>query len=88
MSNYVSENEFEKNWHSTIYFGENSNGYLTMPQGGRGLRTYTINNITKTNNYTYTASTKSSVDGEYTSNDNYEFSLKNINNNCVVDSFR
>lgn len=88
MLNYVSENEFEKNWSSTLNYHENSNGYLTMLQGGGGLRTFTINNITKINDSTYTANTYSTVSGDYPSTDNYEFSLKNVNNNCVVDSFK
>ena len=46
MLNYVSENEFERNWNLTLYFNENSDGYLTKLQGGGAYCPYTIESIT------------------------------------------
>ena len=87
MLNYVSEKEFEKNWNSTKYFGENSNGYLTKVQGGgAGISTYTINNLTKEDDSTYTAETTSIFDEDNTSNtENFTFTVASYNNKCVID---
>ena len=87
MLNYVSEREFNKNWTNKQHFGQNSNGYLTKIEGGGGLREYTINSISKTNDNTYTAKTSSVVeDGEYYEETEYTFVVTTYNNNCVIDS--
>lgn len=88
MLNYVSESEFEKNWTSSQYFYENSNGYLNKAQGGGGLRVYTINSITKIDNSTYSAKTTATlVDLDNSQEDeNYTFTVKSYNGNCVIDS--
>ena len=94
MLNYVSESEFEKNWTSAQYFSENSNGYLTKFQGGGGLRLYTINSITKTDNLTYSAKTTSIVedfvqtDDTMKEDENFTFVVKSHNGNCVIDSIK
>lgn len=90
MLNYVSENEFEKNWISTLYFDENSNGYLTKVQGGGGLRVYTVNSIAKTNNSTYSAKTTATlVDLDDSKEDeNFTFTVTSYKGNCVIDSIK
>ena len=87
MLNYVSESEFEKNWISTIHFNENSNGYLTKVQGGGGLRVYTINNIIKTSDSTYSAKTTATLvdlDDNAKENEDFTFGIKSYNGNCVI----
>lgn len=90
MLNYVSENEFEKNWTSTLHFNENSNGYLTQVQGGGGLCVYTINSITKINDSTYFAKTTATlVDLDDSKEDeNFTFTIKSYKGNCVIDSLK
>lgn len=90
MLNYVSENEFEKNWTSTQYFNENSNGYLTKLQGGGGLAVYTVKSITKNDDLNYSAKTTSIVDNDDTmkENENFTFTVKSYNGNCVIDSIK
>lgn len=90
MLNYVSENEFEKNWNSTQHFSKNANGYLVKIQGGGGLRTYTIENIIKNNNLTFSAKTTAIVDDDITTkeNENFTFTIKSYNGNCVIDSIQ
>ena len=87
MLNYVSESEFDKNWTNKQYFSENSNGYLTKVQGGGGLRVYTIKNISKTNDTTYSAKVSSVVDdNEYYEENSCTFTIKSYNGKCVIDS--
>ena len=87
MLNYVSESEFDKNWTNKRYFSENSNGYLTKLQGGGGLRVYTIKNISKTNDTTYSAKVSSVVDdNEYYEENSCTFTMKSYNGKCVIDS--
>lgn len=89
MLNYVSENEFEKNWTSAIYMKENDDGYLTKAQGGGSLRVYTIISITKNNDSSYLAKVSFVVDDIDDSTEEYEdltFTIKSYNNNCVIDS--
>lgn len=87
MLNYVSESEFNKNWTNKQYFSENSNGYLTKVQGGGGLRVYTIKNISKTNDTTYSAKVSSVVDdNEYYEENSCTFTIKSYNGKCVIDS--
>lgn len=88
MLNYISESEFERNWSSTQYFSENTNGYLSKIQGGGGLRTYTINNLIKNNNSTYSAKTTSIVDNDTTTkeNEDFTFTVKDYHGNCVINS--
>ena len=90
MLNYVSESEFEKNWTTSLYFKENSNGYLTKVQGGGGLRVYTINSIIKTDNLTYSAKTTATlVDLDNSKEDeNFTFTVTSYNDNCVIDSIQ
>lgn len=90
MLNYVSESEFEKNWTSSLHFNKNSNGYLTKVQGGGGLRVYTINSITKTDNSTYSAKTTATlVDLDNSQeNENFTFTITSYNGNCVIDSIK
>ena len=90
MLNYVSESEFEKNWTSSLYFNENSNGYLTKVQGGGGLRVYTVNSITKTDNSTYSAKTTATlVDLDDSKEDeNFTFSVTSYKGTCVIDSIK
>ena len=57
MLNYVSENEFENKWNSTLYFSENSDGYLMKVQGGGSRRIYTIESITENSDCSYSAMT-------------------------------
>lgn len=87
MLNYVSEKEFEKNWNTTLYVKSNDNGYIFRPEGGGGLRVYTIENITKNNNSTYTAKVSSVVeDNEYYEEDTFKFTITSYNGHCVIDS--
>ena len=87
MLNYVSESEFDNNWTNKQYFGANSNGYLTKVQGGGGLRVYTIKNISKTNDTTYSAKVSSVVDdNEYYEENSCTFVIKSYNGKCVIDS--
>ena len=88
MLNYVSENEFNKNWTSALSIGENDSGYITKVQGGGGLVTYTIDGITKINDTTYSAKTTATlVDGNNEKNtQNYKFTISTYNNRCVIDS--
>ena len=69
MLNYVSEAEFEKTWNSSQYIVKNDDGYILSPEGGGGLRVYTIKNISKINDTTYSAKTSSVVDD----NEYYEY---------------
>ena len=87
MLNYVSESEFDKNWTNKQYFSANSNGYLTKVQGGGGLRVYTIKNISKTNDTTYSAKVSSVVDdNEFYEENSCTFTIKSYNGKCVIDS--
>lgn len=87
MLNYVSETEFNRNWTNKQYFSENSNGYLTKVQGGGGLRVYTIKNISKTNDTSYSAKVSSVVeDNEYYEENSCTFTIKSYNGKCVIDS--
>ena len=92
MLNYVSENEFEKNWTSDIYINENEDGYLTKTQGGGGLRIYNIKNINKKNDTDYTAETSYNIDStdneENAGTEEFIFSVKFDNGNCVIDSIK
>ncbi len=90
MLNYVSESEFEKNWTSSQNFNENSNGYLTKVQGGGGLRVYTVNSITKTNDSTYSAKTTATlVDLDDSKEDeNFTFTITSYKGNCVINSLK
>lgn len=90
MLNYVTENEFERNWTSKIDLREDSNGYLTHLQGGGGLRVYTINSITKINDSTYSAKITSIVEDDNTTklNEEFTFTVKLYNGNCVIDSVK
>lgn len=88
MLNYVSESEFERNWHSTQYFNENSDGYLTKVQGGGGLCEYTVDSISKKDDATYSAKTTVTfVDlDDSKEKENYIFSIKYQGDKCVIDS--
>lgn len=88
MLNYVSESEFEKNWHSTREFNENSEGYLTKVQGGGGLCEYTVDSISKKDDATYFAKTTVTfVDMDNSKeNENYIFTVKSYGDKCVIDS--
>ena len=86
MLDYVTEDEFKRNWSSDNNYNENSDGYLTRLQGGGDLVQYKVNNITKKENLTYTVNATSSIAGESSETENYEFTLKNVNSKCVVDS--
>ena len=87
MLNFVSESEFDKNWTNKQYFSENSYGYLTKVQGGGDLRVYTIKNISKTNDTTYSAKVSSVVDNnEYYEENSCTFTIKSYNGKCVIDS--
>ena len=89
MLEYVSENEFEKNWHKTIHLEEDRNGYLTKLEGGGGLRVYTIKDISKTNDTTYSAKASSAVDNnEYYEENSLTFTIKSYNGKCVIDSVK
>lgn len=88
MLNYVSEAEFENNWISTLNFKKSDSGYLIRLQGGGGLGVYTITSITKNNNLTYSAKTTCIVDNDESmkSNEDFTFTVKSYNGNCVIDS--
>ena len=90
MLNYVSESEFERNWHSTQYFNENSDGYLTKVQGGGGLCEYTVDSISKKDDETYSAKTTVTfVDlDDSKENENYIFTVKQYGDKCVIDSIQ
>lgn len=89
MLNYVSEDEFEKNWTNKIGLSENIDGYLTCFQGGGGYRTYTINELTKINDTTYSVKTTSIVENDNSTIENniFTFTIKLLNEKCVIDSF-
>ena len=88
MLNYITENEFERNWTTKIGLIENSNGYLTHGQLGGGFRNYTIRDIAKidTNKYSVKATSIVEDDDSTRENNSFIFELKNYNNNCVIDS--
>ncbi len=90
MLNYVTESEFERNWTSKVGLKEDSNGYLTHGQCGGGLRVYTINSIDKIDDLNYTAKTTSMVENDNStkSNENFTFTVKAYNGNCVIDSVK
>ena len=90
MLNYVSEDEFKKNWTSSQYFEKNKDGYLTKVQGGGNLRIYTIKSITKKSDLNYYAKTTSIVDDtdEAKENENFTFKVKSYNGKCVIDSIK
>ena len=90
MLNYVTESEFERNWTSKINLKEDSNGYLVHFQCGGGLRVYTINSIDKIDDINYTAKTTSMVENDNStkSNENFTFTVKAYNGNCVIDSVK
>ncbi len=90
MLNYVSEDFFNKNWTSSQYFSENNDGYLVKGQGGGSLREYTVNNISKITDDTYSANTTSTnLDDSKAPSENEKvtFSISSYNGNCVIDSF-
>ena len=90
MLNYVSEDFFNKNWTSSQNFSENNDGYLVKGQGGGSLREYTVNNISKITDSTYSASTTSTNldDSEAPSeNEKVIFSVSSYNGKCVINSF-
>lgn len=89
MLNYVSEEEFENNWHSTLYFNENSEGYLTKVQGGGSLAVYTIKNINQKDDKMYEAITSYIVDindSGPAQDETFDFNVKSYNGHCVIDS--
>ena len=90
MLNYVSESEFERNWHSTKSYNENSEGFLTKVQGGGGLCEYTVDSISKKDDTTYSAKTTVTfVDmDDSKENRNYIFTVKSDRDNCVIDSIK
>ena len=90
MLNYVTETEFEKNWTNVLGFSQNNKGYLIRLEGGGGLAVYTIGNITKINETTYSANTSYIVDEDDTmkGNEDYTFSVKSYNGKCVIDSIK
>ena len=90
MLNYVTESEFERNWTSKVGLKEDSNGYLTHGQGGGGYRVYIINSVSKIDNKTYSVKTISKVedDDSTKSNENFTFTVKSYNGNCVIDSVK
>lgn len=91
MLNYVSENEFERNWNLTLYFNENSDGYLTKLQGGGAYCPYTIESITHNDDLNYIAKTYYSNSYDYPITKYYKdfsFEIKSYNGNCVIDSIK
>ena len=91
MLNYVSENEFERNWNLTLYFNENSDGYLTKLQGGGAYCPYTIESITHNDDLNYIAKTYYSNSYDYPITKYYKdfsFGIKSCNGNCVIDSIK
>lgn len=86
MLNYVSETEFEKNWDSSLYFSTNDNGYLIKTQGGGGLNRYTIKNITKNSNLSYSAKIVYTTENNNTYDEDVTFTVTSYNGNCVIDS--
>lgn len=90
MLNYVTESEFEKNWTSEIGLGEDNNGYLTHSQGGGGLRTYTINSVSKIDDKTFSVKTTSMVEDDNTTkeDENFTFEVTSYNGKCVIDSVK
>lgn len=91
MLNYVSENEFERNWNLTLYFNENSDGYLTKLQGGGAYCPYTIESITHNDDLNYIAKTYYSNSYDYPITKYYKdfsFGIKSCNGNCVIDAIK
>lgn len=91
MLNYVSEKEYEKNWNPTknddeIGLEVNSNGYIIPPQGGGEAPKYTVQNIAKANDLTYTATIKSEHPFNGTETLTYNITVQNNDGNCVIDS--
>lgn len=90
MLNYVSENEFEKNWKSP-FFGEDTQGNLITANGGGSNPVYTIKNITKISDMNYTAQISYIVDESAPTpsyDKNFSFTISSYNSNCVIDSFK
>ncbi len=86
MLNYVSEFEFEKNWNTTLYFNKSDDGYLIKTQGGGGLNVYTIIDIIKNDDINYIANTSYVTEDGTKSIENFSFTVKSYNGNCVIDS--
>ena len=90
MLNYVSESEFEKNWASVEFLKVNSNGYITIGQMGGASRKYTINSITKIGDLNYSAKVTSTIEDDNSTKEdkNFNFTIKALNGNCVIDSIK
>ena len=88
MLNYVSEKEFERNWASTRLLKEGDDGYLTKPEGGGGLRTYTIKSINQKSDLTYEAKTNYIIDDNKkdSGSEDFTFTIESYNGKCVIDS--
>lgn len=90
MLNYVSENEFEKNWSSAEWFKVNNNGYITIGQMGGGARNYNVNSVTKNSDFNYSAKVTSTIEDDNSTKENSDFTfvIKSLNDNCVIDSIK
>lgn len=87
MLNYVSEKEFEKNFDSKLWRKIDDNGYFTVGDGiGGPSIDYTVKNVTKTNDTSYTSQTSYVEGGNDAVNQNFSFTIKNYNGHCVIDS--
>ena len=88
MLNYVTESEFEKNWTSKIHLKEDSNGYFVHGQLGGALIGYTVNSINKINDSTYGSKVTAMLEHDTSTktNEEYTFTVKSYNGNCVINS--
>lgn len=91
MLNFVTEEEFKRNFDKDGWLLIDDNGYYTVGEGigGPGIH-YTVLSITKKNDTSYTAKTSYIEDGrvvpEDVVNENYSFTIKSYNGHCVIDS--
>ena len=66
----------------------NPNIYLTKPEGGGGLRTYTIKSINQKSDLTYEAKTNYIIDDNKkdSGSEDFTFTIESYNGKCVIDS--
>lgn len=95
MLNFVSEEEYERNWNPTkssveVGIEVNQNGYIIPPQGGGYAPNYSVKNVVENGENKYIIgvdyTSMNSNNEEQTVDAQYYVTVKNYNGNCVIDS--
>ena len=85
MLKYVSQTEFERNWNS--YYLEDNDGNLINLSGGGSACIYSIKEIERINDTTYSAKGIPIVDGiKLSTEEHFIFVITSNNGNCVIDA--